>query len=207
MPNTTNGLPYPNSTDPVANGATNIEDLADAVDARTGLWLVTTCTVSSVGGTAATVSNGVITIGTGNTSITISNAFSAMFNNYKILVSGGTASQSTNITLQMGSKTSGYRSGLLYHSWSSTPQSVGSTTAANMVYAGNASTTGLSVNLELVSPFLATNTFVSGQWSSTNDAGVSQMQTNDTTSYSAFTLSTAPATMTGGTIRVYGYRN
>jgi hypothetical protein len=146
------------------------------------------------------------TIGTGVTSVTVTQAFSADYNNYKIVVSGGVASQSTNITLQMGSKTSGYRSGLLYHSWAGSPQSVGSTTASNMVYAGNASTTGLSANLELISPFLTTNTFVSGQWSSTNDAGVSQMQTNDTTSYTSFTLSVAPATLTGGTVRIYGYR-
>ena len=147
------------------------------------------------------------TIGTGVTSVTVTGAFSSTYDNYKIVLSGGVASQSTNITLQLGSKTSGYRSGLLYHSWAGTPQAVGSTSASNMVYAGNASITGLFANLELISPFLATNTFVSGQWSSTNDAGVSQMQTNDTTSYTAFTLGTSPTTMTGGTIRVYGYRN
>jgi hypothetical protein len=52
-----------------------------------GLWRVTTCTVSSTGGTAATASNGVITIGAGNTSVTVVNAFSADFDNYLVAVS------------------------------------------------------------------------------------------------------------------------
>ena len=147
------------------------------------------------------------TIGTAVSSVTVTDAFSAEFENYKIIVSGGVSSTSTNMTLQLGSKTSGYRTGLLYHSWANTPFAVGSTTGANMVYAGNALTSGLYANLEVVSPFLSTNTFVTGQWQSPNDGGVSQMQTNDTVSYTSFTLATGSTTMTGGTIRVYGYRN
>ena len=41
MPNTFPGnLPYPNSFDPVANGAQNIQDLAEAVNDGGGSWLV-----------------------------------------------------------------------------------------------------------------------------------------------------------------------
>jgi hypothetical protein len=41
MPNTfPANLPYPNSFDPVANGAQNIEDLAQAVNDGGGLWLI-----------------------------------------------------------------------------------------------------------------------------------------------------------------------
>lgn len=166
-------------------------DVLNASDMNAvGLWLVKTQT-----------------IGSGVSSVTVTGAFSAEYDNYKITVSGGSASTSTNLALQLGSKTSGYRTGLLYHSWANTSLAVGSTTGSSMVYAGNALTNGLYANIDVNSPFLSTNTFVSGQWNSPNDAGVSQMQTNDTTSYTAFTLLISGATITGGTIRVYGYRN
>lgn len=146
------------------------------------------------------------TIGTGVSSVTVTGAFSADYNNYKILVDGGTASTNGNLVLTLGSKTTNYRSNLIYSSWSTNIQAFGSTTATGMIYAGNQSTTGQSVNVELIAPFLTTNTIASGHWSSPNDTGVSQMQTNDTTSYTAFTLTCAVGNMTGGVIRVYGYQ-
>jgi len=155
-----------------------------------GLWLVKTQT-----------------IGTGVTSVTVSGAFSATYNNYKILIDGGSASTNANLILTLGSKTSNYRSNLIYSSWTTNIQAIGSTTATGMIYAGNISPSGQFLNVELISPFLSTNTFSTGHWSSSNDTGVSQMQTNDTTSYTAFTLTCGAGNMTGGTIRVYGYRN
>ncbi len=86
---------------------------ASAMDSI-GLWRVTTCTVSSAGGTAATASNGVITIGTGNTSVTVNNAFSADYDNYKIIVSGASATTNVNVAMTLNGGTTGYFGCLVY---------------------------------------------------------------------------------------------
>ena len=51
MPSTPIGLPYPNSSDPVANGAQDIQDLAEAVDSKLRILQVV------YGGTTTEVSN------------------------------------------------------------------------------------------------------------------------------------------------------
>jgi beta-lactamase class D len=66
------------------------------------------------------------------------------------------------------------------------------------------------MNLELFDPFLTKPTTIHGQNTRTaTGQNLSWFQgfLNNTTSYTAFTLNLASGTFTGGTIRVYGYRN
>ena len=56
------------------------------------LELITSGTVTSVGGTAATISGGVVTVGAGNTSVTINNVFTSAYDNYRITYTGGSGS-------------------------------------------------------------------------------------------------------------------
>lgn len=158
---------------------------------QVGLWLIKTQTV-----------------GTAVTTVTVNDAFSADFVNYKIIYTDGVASADTNIGLRLGAKTTNYRSGLIYNAWNNTTASIGTTTGGSMVFAGNATTAGNFMSVEVFSPFLSTrNTFCSGQWSSPTEGGVSQMNTGDTVSYTSFTFILGGGNITGGTIRVYGYRN
>ena len=68
-------------------------------------------------------------------------------------------------------------------------------------------TAGLFANLDVLSPFLSTQT----NWGSTQLAAttsrIDQVQgmLNNTTSYTAFTITPGGGTLTGGTIYVYGY--
>lgn len=61
------GIPYPESTDPVANGAQNMEDLATTVDNKTGLVKV------------ATIS------GSGASPFDVTNVFSSNFDSYVLV--------------------------------------------------------------------------------------------------------------------------
>jgi hypothetical protein len=149
------------------------------------------------------------TIGTGVSSVTVTGAFSATYDAYKIVVSGGVASGNIALNLTLGSTATGYY-------WAGTNQQYGSNTVsgangsnvasfASVVYC---SANALSGQIELDNPFATKRTMARYQatGSSTtyfrNDA---QGFLDNNTSYTEFTLTTASGTITGGTIYVYGY--
>ena len=177
-----------------------------------GLWRITGCTVSSVGGTAATASNGVITVGSGNTSVTVSNAFSADFDHYKIVYSGGSSSNLTNLEMQLGATTTGYRSLLLYGAWSDTPTATaaGEDNGSWLVFVGAADPDGNYMNVEVFSPYDAVRTSVAGPYVGLDTDRVGGYFTGfvtNTTSYTSFTIRPNAGSITGGTLRVYGYKD
>lgn len=180
-----------------------------------GLWRITTCTASSAGGTAATASNGVITVGTGNTSVTVSNAFSADFDNYKIVWSGGQSSGAVEIFLQLTSSgtpsTTGYYGTLVWANVTSgAVAGAANNNAAQWSWAGGgagANNGAASLNVELLNPFGAIRTrlhnaqvlygVVYGTYTGLHDVG---------TSYDGFKITPGSGTISNGQIRVYGYR-
>jgi hypothetical protein len=177
-----------------------------------GLWRITGCTVTSSGGTSATASNGVITLGSGNTSVTINNAFSANFDRYKIVLSGGVASTPLDIRCHLGSSTpaSGYFGFLVYGAYNSTAvQGFNQNNTANWGYIGTGSVDALEANCEIDNPFATKRSFIFAQnalaLATTGSANTFAGFLNDNTSYTAFTLSASTGTMTGGQVRVYGY--
>jgi hypothetical protein len=175
-----------------------------------GLVLITSgITVSSVGGTAATVANGTVTVGTSNTSVTVSGAFSSTWDNYKIIYDGGTASANVALSLQLGATVTGYHYSIVYNQYNaSTPLGVAAANTTAFLNAGRASTVRNNLNIDLFAPNIAS--YTGARYNSTDylaTTGFTIMgggMLNDTTSYTAFTIS--GATMTGGKIRVYGYR-
>jgi hypothetical protein len=177
----------------------------------TGLELITTCTVTSVGGTAATASGGVITIGSANTSITVNDAFSSLYNSYKIIASGSVGSAQDVMVLTLGASGTGYYYAIPAVNYSNaaviTSGGLTSSNTAAFYRAGSINTTGINFSVELINPFLATHTYITGSYIFNNVAGQLNGYHAVAASYSSFTISPSSASMTGGTIRVYGYRN
>jgi len=208
MPTTPAGLPYPLGSDPVANGAQDIQDLAEAVDPGLGLWRVTSCTASFTGGTAGTVSNGVVNVGTGNTTITVSNAFSALYDNYVVTYSGGVAAGGGNISLRLGATNTGYYAHLIYAQYASTTPLalVPDNNATLFTRVGTINTTFAHLNVTITTPFLTTRTFVSSQWIGPIQSGNYQGFLDNALSYSAFDITFGGGAVTGGKIRVFGYK-
>lgn len=175
-----------------------------------GLWRVTGCTVSSAGGTAATASNGVITIGTGNTSVTVSNAFSTDYDNYRIIISGGVASATTVLQTQLGATATGYYYAGDARTYAGVTLNIQGLNATNW-YAGEGTVNTLEMDIIVKNPFTAKNATFTGQFGNTRTDGYWLAMGGylaNTTSYTAFTIApSGGATLTGGTIRVYGYRN
>jgi hypothetical protein len=151
------------------------------------------------------------TIGTTVSSVTVSNAFSATYDNYRIIVSGGTSSAFENLTLVFGATTTGYYAAISSVIYSSAAAALASdNNAASFTKFGVCLTDGLNANADILTPFLAKNTFVAGSRINNNtgqNAGNMNGFLNNTTSYTAFTIAPSSGTLTGGTIRVYGYQN
>jgi hypothetical protein len=153
------------------------------------------------------------TIGSGVSSVVVSNAFSSTYDNYLVLISGGAASGNCNLTLQLGSTTSGYYWVGYYAVTSSASLTAynGSNTA-NFSYAGIGSTNDINSITTIQAPNLAKRTHISTTSSRANSASNPTINRNEgfedsNTQHTAFTIAPDSGTITGGTIKVYGYKN
>jgi hypothetical protein len=158
-----------------------------------GLWLVKTQT-----------------IGTGVSSVTVTDAFSANYDAYKIVISGGVGSAVALLSCQLGATTTGYYWGHTHRTYAGVSSGANGSNAANFGRVGLSTTDILTGDFDLVNPFLAKNTVIHYSFvdaRTTGEAGAGGGYLANTTSYTDFTIAPASGTLTGGTIRVYGYRN
>jgi hypothetical protein len=150
------------------------------------------------------------TIGSAVSSVTVSGAFSADYDSYRIIVSGGAASTSVTLQMLIGGLTTGY-----YYAGSVTTYGGSSPTIARVAngslwLAGKGHPNFLSADIHVHHPF--TTTMPSYSATGTQGLGSSSGQTiymagfNSTTaSQTDFVIQPNTGTMTGGTIDVYGY--
>ena len=157
-----------------------------------GLWLVKTQT-----------------IGSAVSSVTVSDAFSADYDNYKIVVSGGVGSTgSTSVRFTLGASATAYYGNLAYYQYAVAATNYAQdNNGARFSFVGNAGTSQLATSFDLLNPFLAKWTVIKdASWVANNAAGSYGGVHQVATSYSAFTLTPEAGTLTGGTIYVYGYK-
>ena len=151
------------------------------------------------------------TIGTTVSSVTVSDAFSSTYDNYLITVSSGVGSSvGANCQMTLGSTTTGYYYAGAYMSYSSATvngYNVSNGASWQATYVGTSANSGI-INLQ--SPYLSkVTTFTSVQAGTSSGATMVEFTgfLDNTTSYTAFTLTPNTGTLTGGLIRVYGYQN
>lgn len=165
---------------------------ASQLSAATGLILVKTQTVGN------TVS-----------SVTVSDCFTSDYDSYKITYDNGTASTGVDLRFQLGSSSTAYYGFLIY----------GTYTAATVIgynvnngtlfpFFGGGDANYCWAGAEVHHPYLARHTIFT---SLANGNGVNfwtfTARHAVANSYTSFTMSTNTGTISGGTIRVYGYRN
>jgi hypothetical protein len=149
------------------------------------------------------------TIGSAVATVTVSDAFSATYDAYKIVVTGGAASSSnTELELSLGASVTGYYHSFIYTNYNNTVSAIGTANTTRWPYLGFATgTNGLSLNIELQNPFLAKYTTFQSAQTRTDIAGSNVGIHQVATSYTSFILKPNAGTLTGGEIRVYGYSN
>ena len=150
------------------------------------------------------------TIGNAVSSVTVTGAFSADYDHYKIIVQANSiAAGGPYMSLQLGATTTGYYWGaatVVYSSAVANNITVNNGSSWNRL--GPGTTGGMVGAYDLLNPFKNENTIISGTYadSTAGSAGTGSGILNDTTSYTAFTVGVTSSTMTGGTIAVYGYK-
>ena len=148
------------------------------------------------------------TIGTAVSSVTVNNAFSATYDNYLIIFSEIDFSATNNVNILFNNATgSNYKyatRALTYGNVSGTGTS--STSNTGCVFATGSTEADFGVEMTVYSPFLTkVTTFTSLNSGSAEIVQAGGIQ-NQAVSHTGFSV-TSSATMTGGTIRVYGYKN
>jgi len=168
-------------------------DVLNASDMNAvGLWLIKTQTV-----------------GTGVSSSVVTGAFSSDYDNYRIVYSGGTMSSATALTLKLGSATSGVYGVYQFVNFGTSAYGTGiDNNSSIFTYFGGGDSNSAGGIMDLLGPNIAKPTrVVSGPIHYSSNYGTYTGIMSDFTQYTGFTIGPFSGTMTGGTIRVYGYRN
>lgn len=200
--------PYPEATGLVKDGWEDIKDLATAID---------TTAAANFSGDFKKISS--TTVGSGVSSVIISNCFSSSYDNYKIVHNiPSTCTSNGQISLRLRASGTTSTTGWYYLGYNANTSSLNHDTNANqsgIVIAQIAS--GLTDynggEIELISPFLARRTialttFIGFDSSLATRRAFSFQGFHDVaTSYDSLEFVTSAGTMTGGTIKVYGYKN
>jgi len=148
-----------------------------------------------------------VTAGAGASTITVSNCFSATFDAYRILYTGGTASSNGAITFAFNGSPAGWYGNIIYANFaSSAPGSVGDSNTTSASYIGGASAGFPQVLADIQNPFLAQPSWASSNYTDAANAGRSTYYHSASTSYTGFILTKASGTISGGVVTVYGYR-
>lgn len=162
---------------------------------KVGLWLVKTQT-----------------IGTAVSSVNVTSAFSADYQSYRVVVTGGAASTTgINLLMTLGATVTGYYYGVAGLSYGGVVTNGGGNNTTSIPVA-RAATDGLAGQVDIHNPQLADQTTFFGQYADVwgNASGVALSVgglLNNTTQYTDFTLTTSTGTITGGTIYVFGWRD
>jgi hypothetical protein len=152
------------------------------------------------------------TVGSGVSSFTSQTVFSSTYDNYKITYSGGVGSTGALLQLQLRisstTSTTGYDSifsGVQYAGAGTTILS--SAGASTFTYAGRSDANNNYFNIDLLNPFLSKYTYFGGVLAG-DTFGFSVMGRHAVAdSYDQIVITPSSGTLTGGQVRVYGYKN
>jgi hypothetical protein len=149
------------------------------------------------------------TIGNAVATQAVTNAFSADYDNYRIVISGGVGSTvSTSIRLKLTGSSSGYYGVMPYVLYGTTTLLYANDNNTNQFsFVGNAGTNQGATAFDILNPFLAKwTTLQNATWVANNGTGNYNGVHQVATSYTAFDITPETGTLTGGIIFVYGYR-
>jgi hypothetical protein len=199
MATTTNyGFEIPDDTDLVKDGALAMRDLGQDVDTQ-----LFTALGGDYPGLRLIKKQ---TIGTAVNTVTVTSAFSATYEGYKIVVAGGSSSGTDTISCKLTGSGSNYFYSMIYGDYNaSSPVLARGQNTANAPFMGYChGADGKSAIFDIINPFLTRHTTFHGMPAGSSLGGATSGILKDTTSYTGFDL-VSSSTMTAGTIYVYGY--
>jgi hypothetical protein len=145
------------------------------------------------------------TIGTAVSSVVVNDAFSATYDAYKIIISGGVGSANLSLNLTLTGSAASYFSAGYDVSYAGTGAAGANNNGSSFSSAGAANTDFINLDVELIDPALAKYTKYTGKYITNTGVWFQTGVHKVATSYTGFTVTTSTGTLTGGTIYVYGY--
>ena len=184
----------------LAVGANGTVLTADSTTATGIKW-------AAAGGGSAVALVAAQAIGTGVSSVTVTNAFSTTYDAYKVFLIGCTSSVASGnaIKIQLGAATTLYYYGGCFTSYNSTASGIGGSNVDGWI-AGALENPASSLEMEIFQPFQALPTYFSANNTfPASRAGRTDGCQNSNTSFTDLKISPQAGTFTGGTLYVYGY--
>lgn len=165
-------------------------------------------TALSFGGGTELIST--TTIGTGVTSVTVSNCFSSSYDSYRVQITEGGSTVLTNINVRLNSITSGYRFATKWINYTGSTGSNYASSSSSYWYgcgqAGGTSSTNTG-DMVIQNPYASERTTVAWIYTGENVVYWGGGRTDATTSATGLVFTIGSGSFQGGNIRVYGYKN
>jgi len=148
------------------------------------------------------------TIGSGVSSVTVTGAFSATFDNYLVSVNYDSASVNAVMLIRLDGSTSNYKWARVGTNYNATVLGGGSSSDSWISFAGGQSTAGGGYHVPIFNPYLAKpTTFGPIAWVDSGSANTTNGYHTNSTSYTGVVVAPSAGTITGGHVNVYGYNN
>jgi hypothetical protein len=152
-------------------------------------------------------------VGSGVSVVDVTDAFSSTYANYRVTYSGGVGSTSANLDMQFGIgltfTATNYFGGVAFINVGAGAWQLGANNGGSSFIGGTQRVAGANMCLEIQQPNIALDTYAQGPFNRLDNGQVGNtwIMQSSTNQYTSFRLTTSAGTITGGTIRVYGYRN
>lgn len=190
----------------ITNTATTVPQYGEATLVRTGsdAWTVVATVAASPGLTLIKTQ----VVGSAVSSVSVSDAFSATYDNYYIVYTGGSATSIADLRLSLNGITTGYYHSASFVNYSTSGVSGGGlNNGSYWPWAGTCNNpSGIIFNCEVTNPYLSLPKYTKSNLTNNSSSGFASGYNTSTSSATGFTLTPASGTITGGTIRVYGYK-
>ena len=145
--------------------------------------------------------------GSGVASVTITDAFSATYDDYLITYTGGVLTADTNITCTIGGSGTNYYTSMIYGSFlGGGPANAAQNNATSVSWAGGGNSTVANVHLTVKQPFRAVPTEFYAPIRYGTVYGNNVTYHGNSTSYTSITFAPSGANLLSGVFTVYGYR-
>ena len=145
------------------------------------------------------------TVGTTVSSVTLTSAFSADYDIYRVIYTGGVASAGVYLTGRMATTSTGYYETRLSANIPAATLDINITNNGAEFRFGSGTTTGVRMNSIIGNPFSSQPTTNNSDAFDPSQMVYAHSILNNSTSYTDFTIFSNSGTITGGTVFVYGF--